>query len=307
MSSSDTWRHILCADWAKGPAKRAVCHADVQTRRLELVERFPWTLAALLDFAETELDGSVLIGIDAVIGVQESYLRQAPGWREGMTFLDWLPTTQTLPHFFEAATEVAQLAAERPFFAVPTGVGGRRRFEQAATWEPRRRVEEALGGNPVFIVRGIPGSVGSASLELWRELRKLLPDPQRRFRVWPFEGDLDALGQTDGIVLAEGYPKAAYGTALASVLPAAPRKLSKSRREARDAAFDALSSSPWIDDYNVQLPEREAVTSDDDRFDATLMAAAWLRCVLQGHPLVAQPVDREAEGGIVDTSGSHRS
>ncbi len=304
MSQPKSWRHILCADWAKGPAKRAVCHADVQARRIDLIERFPWTLRTLLDVAKNELDGPVLVGIDAVIGVPESYLRQAPGWREGMTFLDWLPTTAMLPHFFDEVKEATQLSADRPFFAVPAGKGSLGAFKQVASWALWRRVETSLGGNSVFIVYGIPGTVGSASRELWRELRELLPDPERGFRVWPFEGDLDAADRGDDVVLAEGYPKAAYGAALASSLPAAPRGLAKNQRKVRGAAYEELRLAQWVEAYNVQLPETEAVVSDDDRFDATMMATAWLRCVLAGQPLVAQPIDRIAEGGIVDAGES---
>ncbi|MEM7588481.1 MAG: hypothetical protein AAF560_34150 [Acidobacteriota bacterium] len=293
-----TWNHILCADWAKGTAARAVCHADVERRRVRLVEHDAWTLSELLELAREGLDGSVLVGIDAVLGVPDSYLRRAAGWREGMTFLDWLAATSELPRFFEEVKEPEQLSAGRPFFAVKPGAGGRKAFEQAVDWSLWRRVDRTLGGNSVFIVSGIPGTVGSASRELWRELRELLPDPERGFEVWPWEGEL--VPSADRVVLAEGYPKAAYGTALADSLPATARTLAKNQRMARVTAYDELAAAEWVATQDVELPERAAVIADGDRFDAAIMATAWLRCVLEDHPLVAQPVDPIAEGGIVD-------
>ena len=294
------WRSLLSADWSKNPAKRAVCHADVTSRRLNVVGRSDWTLRSLLEFARDEVEGPVLVGIDAVIGVPKSYLVQAPGYEPEMTFLDWLPTTRVLPQFFAEATRVEELSPARPFFAVPAGKGSRKAFEEQASWPMRRPVEVAYRANPVFIVRGIPGSVGSASREVWRELRDLLEEPQRDFRVWPFEGDLDTLKQDSGIVLAEAYPRAAYACALAPALPARPRTLAKTRRVARDAACEELFSSDWIRAYEVRLPERETIVLDEDRFDAVLSTAASLRCVLEGASLFDPTwVDPVAEGGIL--------
>ncbi len=282
------------------PAKRAVCHADVKARRLSIVDRPAWSLRSLLEFARDEVASPVLIGIDAVIGVPAGHLTQTPAWEPGMTFLEWLPKTRALPRFFEEAKRVAELAPERPFFAVPPGKGSRRAFEEAASWPMRRPVEEAYRANPVFIVSGIPGSVGSASRELWRELRDLLDDPHRRFRVWPFEGDLDSLRQPDSIILAEAYPRASYASALAPALPAFARTVAKTRREAREAASEELLGAAWVRRYGVRLPSRDEIILDEDRFDAVLTAAATLRCLLEDHPLFYPTrVDPIAEGAIL--------
>ena len=295
------WRSLLCADWSKHTAKRAVCSADVGARRLSVVDRPAWSLRTLLDFARDEVAGPVLIAIDAVIGVPAGYLVQAPGWEPGMTFLEWLPKTRELPRFFDEAKRVEDLAPERPFFAVPAGKGSRRAFEVAARWPMRRPVEEAYGAKPVFITSGIPGTVGSASRELWRELRELLDEPDRRFRVWPFEGDPDlSSGQPGDVVLAEAYPRASYAGALAASLPTSPRAVAKTRRAARKAASRELLGADWVGRFEVRLPDHEEIVSDEDRFDAVLTAAATLRCLLEGRPLFdLSQVDPVAEGGIL--------
>jgi len=55
---------------------------------------------------------------------------------------------------------------------------------------------------------------------LWRELLQARQE-STGLAVWPFEGSLDIRDQR-GLVIAEMYPRAAYGTALSDVLPAKP-------------------------------------------------------------------------------------
>jgi hypothetical protein len=118
--------------------------------------------------------------------------------------------------------------------------------------------------------------------------------------VWPFEGPLDVREQ-GGLVVAENYPRAAYGTALSSELPAKPRVLSKTKQPTRAAEVTNLQTSPWLADFGVSLNDLPAAVASEDEFDALMTAAALLRLTLAGRPLTHSMPDRVSEGGILGT------
>src|SRR5206468_6375431 len=101
---------------------------------------------------------------------------------------------------------------DRPFFRVPHGRGARTACEAAAGGRSAflRQVERRTGANSVFILGGIPGTVGSASRSLWVELARRLVDRDPDFRIWPFEGHLFDLTSRGAVTLAEIYPRSAY-------------------------------------------------------------------------------------------------
>src|SRR5437764_8945923 len=92
---------ILCADWGKGPTKRAVYLADIAGR---VVRRMPgegWSLARLLEEAQRFTSmGSVLVTVDAPLGVPESHLTTLNRIFSGQpptTFLELLERSELLP------------------------------------------------------------------------------------------------------------------------------------------------------------------------------------------------------------------
>lgn len=155
----------------------------------------------------------------------------------------------------------------------------------------------------MFIKSGIPGSVGSATCALWRELAELLTE-DRAFRVWPFEGALRTLLMTSAAVVGEIYPRAAYATALSSAPPASRPRLSiaKTKPAVRRQAINSLQKADWVRALGVTIENLADAEGNEDDFDACFTAAALLRCVLEGSPieLVASSAT-QAEGGMLGT------
>jgi hypothetical protein len=114
---------ILCADWGKESAKRAVFLADVDGRVVRRVPGEAWSLARLLEEAQRfTLIGSVLVTVDAPLGVPESYLAALNRVLSGQplgTFLDLLASTSSMPRFFDGSPVPEDWRLDRPFFAVP--------------------------------------------------------------------------------------------------------------------------------------------------------------------------------------------
>jgi hypothetical protein len=68
--------------------------------------------------------------------------------------------------------------------------GGLTRVLTVAQGSLRRAVDEATGAKSPFIAAGIPDSVGSSAIALWRE-QQTLRASGRDVAVWPFD-DFDA-------------------------------------------------------------------------------------------------------------------
>lgn len=134
---------------------------------------------------------------------------------------------------------------------------------------------------------------------MWMELIPLLKE-NRDFAVWPFEGKLERLLTKRRIVLAESYPGLAYAVALAETLPTHRLVVAKTRREPREKACDLLERAGWVGEAGVKLGDLAPARADEDPFDSHLMAAAALRCLIEGQPL-RDPgwVDEVAEGGML--------
>ena len=100
---------FVSADWSKSPAKRSVYLADVRERRIEkcIPPGAGWDLEALLDVAEDlSRDGSVLIGVDVVLGVPEGYWRSVLEERRQhvpQLFVEWLGSRGDFAGIFEGS------------------------------------------------------------------------------------------------------------------------------------------------------------------------------------------------------------
>jgi hypothetical protein len=304
---------ILCADWAKDAGKRAVWVADVDARTIGRVAAHEtWTFGSLIDHAERRRR-PVLVAMDVVLGVPHPYFdrrREVIGWEDSSNFVDWLPRATRTAGFFDTASDVCEWSIARPFFAMPRGVGTRRSFVEAARFDLLRGVDRQCRGNPVFVVSGIPGSVGSASRALWQELAPML-ESKRSLQVWPFEGELTWLLREAPITIGEMYPRIGYAVAVARELPARPEApRSKGRRSVREEWLSRLQSASWIHGGGVTIADEAAALVSEDDFDALFAAAALLRCVVENVSLTSDLVDGRAEGGILGTEGvrwAHRS
>src|SRR5262249_39816954 len=152
---------------------------------------------------------------------------------------------------------------ERPFFSVPKGRGGLTSYRHAAAERGvvmYRAIDILTGARPMFARSGIPGTVGTATCELWKELAVALAVRDRMFTVWPFEGALTAALLTCPIVLGEIYPRAAYATALLDQPVETRSRLSvaKTNPSIRQAAIDRLKKAEWIRIHRVALDNLDA-------------------------------------------------
>ena len=302
--------YLLCADWSKEQRGRALYVADVRKKEVRRVKKYPLTLESALAVAE-ELaqDGRMLLSFDLPLGLPASFLsaiRKCSGWEAASTFPSFLPIAARTPSFFLSQTEARQWCINQPFFRVPPGPGARANFEQAAAGagiQLRRRIDVEAGGNPIFITGGIPGSVGSAAIDVWLSLARVLPF-SRQFRIWPFEGTFPELFSSVPIVIAENYPRATYAAAFSSTSGShRPRmRLSKSRVATRHQAIRCLLSQSWVHDWGVALHDTDAALADENEFDALVTAAGLLRLVIEEESLSASVFeDPVAEGGILGT------
>ncbi|MYH26630.1 MAG: hypothetical protein F4156_15535 [Holophagales bacterium] len=154
------------------------------------------------------------MGVDLALGLPQSYWELVvaePRYGQPATFIDWLEQLADDSGFFDPANTVPNSEhwrVDRPWFQVPGGPGSRTSFTEKVDDGFCRRIERNTGANPLFIVRGIPGTVGSGTRDFWRELAPHLSG-DRNFRIWPFDGPLSDLLER-GIVLAETYPRLAY-------------------------------------------------------------------------------------------------
>lgn len=294
---------FVSVDWSQDARKRSVHVVDLERRSIRREERPDWSLAALLEFARgLRSFGPVLIGIDAVLGVPAGYWAQVTRherWRGVESYLDWLEGLDPESEFFTTVHDPVDWRVERPFFQVPGVLGGLTAFQDRAGGHLLRRIDLSIRAKPMFAVSGIPGTVGSGTRVLWRELIPFL-QRTRDFAVWPFDGNLEILLATQRIVLAETYPALAYAAALASELPTASMPIAKTQRAARERACELLEGAAWVRESAVELGDLEAARENEDAFDSHLTAAAILRCVLDEYPLCdPEWIDPFAEGGML--------
>ena len=173
--------YLLCADWSKGQKGRALYVANVMKREVRRISKIPFTIdSALAQARELAKEGTVLLSFDLPLGLPESFLsslRNFHGWEAAASFPCFLPIAAQAPAFFLSRTQASQWSLHQPFFTVPRGTGSRAAFEQAAAHagvQLRRRIDVRTGGNPMFITGGIPGSVGSAAIDVSLGLARLL-------------------------------------------------------------------------------------------------------------------------------------
>jgi hypothetical protein len=243
----------------------------------------------------------VLIGIDAAIGFPAAAWRRLDNQpRPGSpTFVDYLFGSSLPADFFEAVATPEEWSPLRPFVRPPPRQRWSLKAFVAASGNAfYRRIDKRLDANPVFITSGIPGSVGSGTRALWQELIALAGVSP--FRVWPFHGPLPSLLESGKPVVAEIYPKACYGIALAETLPANLTSIPKTRVQARQRALGGLLGSTWVAREGVIFDDLDAAVKNEDDFDALMSAAALMRLHLEGAPMESPgTVDAVAEGGVL--------
>ena len=255
----------------------------------------------MLALART-LPGKVLIGVDVGMGVSRGFWRlllencDSP---PPENFVQWLNRIDPDSGFFETVASPDHWSPRRPWFAVGKGPGGLTSFTGKTSDNLHRRLAAATTAKPIFAVSGIPGSVGSGTREIWRELAPMLKEA-RDFAVWPFEGDARCGHPQYSILLAETYPGLAYGAVLAEDLPTARLVIAKRNNAQRIEACKRFAAANWVRDGRVKLPDLAPAQASEDDFDALFTAAAVLRCAVEGLPIVfPRWIDNRVEGSML--------
>ncbi len=273
---------ILCADWGKEPVKRRAWELKAGTSLVQPVcLNRELRLSNLIDYA-TSLGGPVLIGIDAAIGVPrhvgEQYRNLASN--PEACFLDWAKWLFEHEKPYLPCTTPDEWHCGRPFIHIPKGQGAKLAFPNSGIGL-NRETEQGLGANSPLIVSGLPGTVGSGSRALWEEMVECLKvDPNLENAFWPFAGRLDNLLASRQIIIAEIYPKACYGLALADDLPANLVTIAKTKAPARAKAISMLLERL---DSDLQVEAIDLCYGSEDDFDAMISVVALHR--LLGSPL----------------------
>jgi hypothetical protein len=270
--------NIIAVDWGKEIRKRAAYLASLDRHEVSRLE-FDGSLSHLLQIAEN-LKPPVLIGIDAAIGFPYEAWRKLVDRLpiQNDNFIDFLFGPDLPQDFFEPVSTPEDWSPVRPFIRPPRQ-WSRKAFEVASKDGFYRVIDSRLHGSPIFITSGMPGTVASGTLALWKELIGL--SRSKDFRVWPFHGNLQDLMDTGLPVIAEIYPKACYGLALSGSIPASLVSLAKTKEPARKSAVSQLVNCGWVKQSNVVLRDQDVAISNEDDFDACISAAALLRLFLQ--------------------------
>lgn len=290
--------NIIAVDWGKDASKRSAYRAELSTRRISRLP-FNGSLSHLVEYASS-LKPPVLIGIDAAIGFPYASWKRLNETRpiQSNNFIAFLLSTFVPTDFFDPVTKSEDWLPERPFIRPPAGSWPLKAFVEASNGGFYREIDSRLNGNPIFVMCGIPGSVGSGTRALWQELIAI--GKSSKLRVWPFHGSLDTLSTAETPVIAEIYPKACYGIALAKTLPTPLLPIAKTRQVERQNALAQLQDSDWVISWQVVLQDVDAALSNEDDFDALFSAAALLRMVLENSPLEGpHDVNATIEGSVL--------
>lgn len=235
----------------------------------------PATLLARLEAMAGH--GSVALGVDLPLGLPRAYAeRHASGWSDFPAFLRGLRNS---PAFFQVASELAEVSAERPFYpargtagmtraahAIALGLSGARDLCRNCD----RATAERPAGAPLFWTLGANQS-GKAAISAWRDfVMPALIGPAAP-ALWPFQGALLTLLDRHRVVIAETYP--------AEAMRHLGLRMGGSKRRQADraalaapllAAAAALSVVP--DDAMVAHAKDGfgGDTAGEDRFDSVL-------------------------------------
>ncbi len=168
---------IIAVDWGVTASKRAAYVSRPQRSGFLISPLDPtaagWNLAALLHRASNEAtiaNRPVLIGIDAALGLPRAYLARLESDRDS-GFLEFLRRATSDRSRLETCAPNAWNVRTH-FFAVPKGAGRFTAMIEAAGgravfW---RDIDVHTRANCLFALSGIPGTVGSGTRVLWREL-----------------------------------------------------------------------------------------------------------------------------------------
>ena len=276
--------HIICIDWSKHAHKRRIWWRPAGTQSIEPLALEGTNLIDVLEYFESEKN-PVLVGIDAAIGAPRQVLTQfSAGERiNNAGFFQWMNWLFDYGYPDEPVTSPEDWHYSRPFIHVPPGKGSKSAFTHYGI-PLHRTVEAGLNSNSPLIVSGIPGTVGSGSRELWRQIWESKIRQVSNVAVWPYDGELANLLKNTQFVLAEIYPKACYGIALSDSLPSPLIALAKTKQPTREKTVQQI-----LDKYSntLQIENIDQCRNNEDDFDAMISTLALHR--LFEHKIILEP------------------
>jgi len=198
-----------------------------------------------------------------------------------VSFREMLPALEAgiWSRFSDVARLPAEIALTRPFYPMASTKGVTRAELAAGLGVAdfrdllricERRTQHRNDACSVFWTLG-GNQVGKGALTGWREVVR--PALLRGAVLWPFDGALEELTRTPGVVLAETYPAEAYRMVGAGFLPV------ESKRRQADRRSKAASILAWADRHGVVFSDTTTADLEDgfgprpngeDRFDALL-------------------------------------
>lgn len=300
------------ADWSAAPAKRwaAVARRDDGGWRADVahaVDLAGDVLAGLVG-EPVGSDATVLVGVDAVVGLPRAYAERLGVMR----FAELLPQlgSGAWASFFDVAERSEQISLRRPFY--PARPGGTAKGHLTAGLgvpgeDLLRRCEhrtlQRAAASELFWTMGAK-QVGKATIALWREVLQPLARGPRPLRLWPFDGPLTELCARTGLVIAETYP------AEARVHLGLGRQAG-SKRDRDVRLRDAGGVSAWAARRHVDLTDglRSALADGfgadghaEDRYDAVIGLLGMLEVVVGARPTgvpTDDPAVTSVEGWIL--------
>ena len=343
---------FISADWAsnKHGGKRSVHVAALQRDgRLHVEHVLPdhylgqndsqWNLKGLLRLGAecAESVGPVIIGVDVALGVPSAYLKSWTdkyGGSQAGKFTDWLRSAP------EALLKKETKPSTRRYTGPVEWSIGDPFFNLAKNPEPKspgpgvftgladrigdgllyRDFDRQTGAQPLWALNK-GGSVGSGTRDFWWDLHNELKQPERRFRVWPFEhSDVNPI-DSQGFTLAETYPALAYSVVLAPTLDDPPPRMVQIRKtdgrkkvggrmvrvaHRRREVCERVKGMSWFEraswkDRGKLDDAFDRAHGDEDHFDSLLTALAVVRCGLEEPEQLCCGVDPVAEGGMLLT------
>lgn len=273
------------------------------------VGEVPAFISCLLLKAQTGT--TVLAGFDFGIGVPVAYAERI-GCSDFKALLPQLGG-ERFPHFFARAATWEEISPARPFYPVRAGQKGD--VSQAhlvsglgldAPSELLRECDRSTAlrpaAAPLFWCVGAQ-QVGPAVISGWRNLlQPALRAGQEHVRLWPFDGELDALLTPSSLVIVETYPRELYGhlgVALVKKNEHPSRRLAAERLQDHAYGLGVRLS----DECRAQLEDGFASPGmgGDDGFDAVVGLLGMLNVLLgrrsPGAP--STPARRAVEGWML--------
>lgn len=214
-------RLIVHCDWSTDAGKRWVAAAERVGDDSYQIDT-PTPVGGIEDFFARQRSraptGPIVIGFDFPIGLPDAYARQAGIHR----FLEMLRHfgKGKWADFFRPAGTPDEISLTRPFYPRGSGKKGEHRKHHLVAalglkkdGDLLRTCDRKTPNRPaaceIFWTLGAK-QVGKAAICGWRDL--LAPALMgKAVRIWPFEGELGTLLESESIIVAETYPAETYG------------------------------------------------------------------------------------------------